>query len=128
MTESSGQRQFSTGVNEIHTATAVVKREAASLNFGDALSILREGIDGYGDRIHAGAAVLRATDDLDVETDLLTHPRIEQAIWRYNHAPDRVRRQIEVTIERADTETTVDEIVAAFRIAASRIEPPIDTD
>lgn len=128
MTESSGQRQFSTGVNEIRTATAVVKREAASLNFGDALSILREGIDGYGDRIHAGAAVLRATDDLDVETDLLTHPRIEQAIWRYNHEPDRVRRQIEVTIERADTETTVGEVVAAFRVAASRIDPPIDTD
>lgn len=128
MSESSEQRQFSTGVGEIRAATTVVEEEAANIEFGNALSMLQEGIEGYGDRIHAGAAVLRATDDLDSETDLLTHPRIEQAIWRYNHEPDRIRRQIEVTIERADTETTVDEIVAAFRIAASRIDSPIDTD
>jgi hypothetical protein len=106
----------------------MANREAADLDFQGALDALREGIDGYGDRIHAGAAVLRATDDLDIETDLLTHPRVEQAIWRYEHDPDTIRQQIDLTIEREDAATTVDEVVAAFRVAAVRLDTPIATD
>ena len=122
------ERQFSTGTNEAHAAVAVASRDAPDLDFQAALDALREGIDGYGDRIHAGAAVLRATDDLDIETDLLTHPRVEQAIWRYEHDPDRVRQQIELTIDREDAATTVDEVVATFRVAAVRLDTPIEVD
>ncbi|EMA56752.1 hypothetical protein [Halococcus thailandensis] len=122
------ERQFSTGTNAVHAATAVASNEAPELDFQGALDALREGIDGYGDRIHAGAAVLRATDDLDIETDLLTHPRVEQAIWRYEHDPDRVRQQIELTIDREDAATTVDEVVATFRVAAVRLDTPIEVD
>jgi hypothetical protein len=122
------QRQLSTGADEDHAPAVMANREAADLDFQSALDALREGIDGYGDRIHAGAAVLRATDDLDIETDLLTHPRVEQAIWRYEHDPDTIRQQIELTIEREDAATTVDEVVAAFRVAAVRLDTPIETD
>lgn len=71
------QRQLSAGADETIAPTVMANREAADLDFQSALNALREGIDGYGDRIHASAAVLRATDDLDIETDLLTHPRVE---------------------------------------------------
>jgi hypothetical protein len=122
------QRQLSTGADGAHAPTVMANREAADLDFQGALAALCEGIDGYGDRIHAGAAVLRATDDLDIETDLLTHPRVEQAIWRYEHDPDTIRQQIALTIEREDAATTVDEVVAAFRVAAVRLDTPIATD
>ena len=122
------EHQVSTGANGAHAATAVASREAPNLDFQGALDALREGIDGYGDRIHASAAVLRATDDLDIETDLLTHPRVEQTIWRYEHDPDRVRQQIDLTIEREDATTTVDEVVAVFRIAAVRLDTPVEVD
>ena len=122
------QRQLSAGADETIAPTVMANREAADLDFQSALNALREGIDGYGDRIHASAAVLRATDDLDIETDLLTHPRVEQAVWRYEHDPDRVRQQIDLTIEREDAATTVDEVVAAFRIATVRLDTPLETD
>ena len=122
------EHQVSTGADGAHAATAVASREAPNLDFQGALDALREGIDGYGDRIHASAAVLRATDDLDIETDLLTHPRVEQTIWRYEHDPDRVRQQIDLTIEREDATTTVDEVVAVFRIAAVRLDTPVEVD
>jgi hypothetical protein len=122
------QRQLSTGTDEAHAATVVASNEAPDFDFQHALDALRRGIDGYGDRIHASAAVLRATDDLDIETDLLTHPRVEQAIWRYEHDPDRVRQQIDFTIEREDAATTVDEVVAAFRVAAVWLDTPLETD
>jgi hypothetical protein len=122
------EHQFSTGSDEAHAAAAVASNEAPDLDFQSALAALREGIDGYGDRIHAGAAVLRATDDLDIETDLLTHPRVEQAIWRYEHDPDRVCQQIDLTIEREEATATVDEVVAAFRVAAVRLDTPLETD
>ncbi|EMA54362.1 hypothetical protein [Halococcus salifodinae] len=122
------QRRLSAGTDEGIAPAVMASREAADLDFQSALAALREGIDGYGDRIHAGAAVLRATDDLDIETDLLTHPRIEQAIWRYEHDPDTIRQQIDLTIEREDAATTVDEVVAAFRVAAVRLDTPIETE
>ena len=122
------QRQFPTGTGETHTATVVASNEAADLDFQGALDALREGIDGFGDCIHASAAVLRATHDLDIETNLLTHPRVEQAIWRYEHDPDRVRQQIDLTIEREEAATTVDEVVATFRVAAVRLDTPLETD
>lgn len=122
------ERQFSTGADEAHAAAAVASHEAPDLDFQGALAALREGIDGYGDRIHAGAAVLRATDDLDIETDLLTHPRVEQAIWRYEHDPETIRQQIDLTIEREEATATVDEVVAAFRVAAVRLDTPLETD
>ena len=122
------ERQFSTGTNEAHAAVAVASRDAPDLDFQAALDALREGIDGYGDRIHAGAAVLRATDDLDIETDLLTHPRVEQAIWRYEHDPETICQPIDLTIEREEATATVDEVVAAFRVAAVRLDTPIETD
>ena len=122
------EHQVATGADGAHAATAVASREAPNLDFQGALDALREGIDGYGDRIHASAAVLRATDDLDIETDLLTHPRVEQTIWRYEHDPDRVRQQIDLTIEREDATTTVDEVVAVFRIAAVRLDTPVEVD
>jgi hypothetical protein len=129
MSESSeSQRRLSAGANEGIAPTVMANREAADLDFQGALAALREGIDGYGDRIHAGAAVLRATDDLDIETDLLTHPRVEQTIWRYEHDPDTIRQQIDLTIEREDATTTVDGVVAAFRVAAVRLDTPIATD
>ena len=122
------EHRFSTGTNRADTATVVASREASDFDFQDTLDALREGIDGYGDRIHAGAAVLRATDDLDIETDLLTHPRVEQAIWRYEHDPNRIRQQIELTIEREEATATVDEVVAAFCVAAVRLDTPLATD
>ncbi|EMA56627.1 hypothetical protein [Halococcus thailandensis] len=122
------QRQLSAGADETIAPTVMANHEVADLDFQSALDALREDIDGYGDRIHASAAVLRATDDLDIETNLLTHPRVEQAIWRYEHDPDRVRRQIDLTIEREDAATTVDEVVATFRVAAVRLDTPLKTD
>jgi hypothetical protein len=122
------QRQLSTGADEDHAPAVMANHEAADLDFQSALDALREGIDGYGDRIHASAAVLRATDDLTIETDLLTHPRVEQAIWRYEHDPETIRQQIDLTIEREDAATTVDEVVAAFRVAAVRLDTPLETD
>ena len=119
------QRQLPT-----ETSDAVSAHIAASdLTFQDAIEALREGIDDYGDRIHATAEVLRAVDDLGIPNNILTHPRVEQGIWRYSHDADTVRREIEITIEReADDDVTVDEIVAAYRVAAARLEMPIDVD
>lgn len=122
------ERRRSAGADEGIAPVVAANREAANLDFQSALEALREGIDGYGDRIHASAAVLRATDDLDLETDLLTHPRVEQTVWRYEHDPDTIRQQIDLTIEREDAATTVDEVVAAFRVAAVRLDTPIETD
>lgn len=122
------QHQLPTDTADSVGSTVAADHEAATLDFQSALDALREGIDGYGDRISASAAVLRATDDLDIDTTVLTHPRVEQAVWRYEHAPDRIRQQIKVTIEREDVTATVDEVVAAFRVAAARLDTPIETN
>ena len=123
------QRQLPTETSDAVSAHVAASKEASHLTFQDALEALREGIDGYGDRIHASAAILRAVDDLAVPSTLLTHPRIEQGIWRYSHDAETVRREIEITVEReADGEVTVDEVVAAYRVAAHRLDTPIDVD
>ncbi|MDT3436730.1 MULTISPECIES: hypothetical protein [Halobacteriales] len=123
------QRQLPTETSDAVSAHIAASEEASDLTFQDAIEALREGIDGYGDRVHATAEVLRAVDDLGVPNNILTHPRVEQGIWRYSHDADTVRREIEITIEReADDDVTVDEIVAAYRVAAARLDTPIDVD
>lgn len=123
------QRQLPTDTADAITPKVVAGEEASDLDFEAALAALREGIDGYGDRVHASAAVLRVVDDLAVPASLLSHPRLEQAIWRYDHEPETVRREIEVTIEReTDGDVTVAEVVAAYRVAAARLDTPIQTD
>lgn len=123
------QRQLPTETSDAVSAHIAASEEANDLTFQDAIKALREGIDGYGDRVHATAEVLRAVDDLGIPNNILTHPRVEQGIWRYSHDADTVRREIEITIEReADDDVTVDEIVAAYRVAAARLDTPIDVD
>lgn len=123
------QRQLSTETSDSVSAHIAASEEASDLTFQDAIEALREGIDGYGDRIHATAEVLRAIDDLGIPNDILTHPRVEQGIWRYSHDADTVRREIEITIEReADDDVTVGEIISAYRVAAARLDTPIDVD
>jgi len=124
------QRQLPTETSDAVSARIAASEEASDLTFQDAIEALREGIDGYGDRVHATAEVLRAVDDLGVPNNILTHPRVEQGIWRYSHDADTVRREIEITIEREadDDDVTVDEIVAAYRVAAARLDTPIDVD
>jgi hypothetical protein len=123
------QRQLPTETSDSVSAHIAASEEASDLTFQDAIEALREGIDGYGDRIHATAEVLRAVDDLGIPNNILTHPRVEQGIWRYSHDADTVRREIEITIKReADDDITVDEIVAAYRVAATRLDTPIDVD
>ncbi|SDY31558.1 hypothetical protein [Halobellus clavatus] len=123
------QRQLPTETSDAVSAHIAASEEASDLTFQDAIEALREGIDGYGDRVHATAEVLRAVDDLGIPNNILTHPRVEQGIWRYSHDADTVRREIEITIEReADDDITADEIVAAYRVAAARLDTPIDVD
>lgn len=123
------QRQLPTETSDAVPARVAASEEARHLTFQNALEALREGIDGYGDRIHASAAVLRAVDDLAVSNNILTHPRIEQGIWRYSHNAETVRREIEITVEReADDTVTVDEVVDAYRVAAARLDTPIQTN
>ena len=124
------QRQLPTETSDAVSAHIAASEEVSDLTFQDAIQVLREGIDGYGDRVHATAEVLRAVDDLGVPNNILTHPRVEQGIWRYSHDADTVRREIEITIEREadDDDVTVDEIVAAYRVAAARLDTPIDVD
>ena len=123
------QRQLPTETSDAISAHIAASEEVSDLTFQDAIQVLREGIDGYGDRIHATAEILRAVNDLGIPNNILTHPRVEQGIWRYSHDADTVRREIEITIEReADDDVTVDEIVAAYRVAAARLEMPIDVD
>ncbi|MFA9517055.1 hypothetical protein ACERIT_07535 [Halopenitus sp. H-Gu1] len=123
------QRQLPTETSDAVSAHIAASEEASDLTFQDAIEALREEIDGYGDRIHASAAVLRAVDELGIPNNILTHPRVEQGIWRYSHDAETVRREIEITIEReADDDVTVDEIVAAYRVAAARLDTPIDVD
>ena len=123
------QRQLPTETSDAASAHVAASEEASELTFQDAIEALREGIDGYGDRIHATAAVLRVVEGLGIPNNILTHPRVEQGIWRYSHDAETVRREIEITIEReADDNVTVDEIVAAYRVAAARLDTPIDVD
>jgi len=123
------QRQLPTETSDAVSAPVAASEEAENISFQDALEALREGIDGYGDRISASVAVLRAVEDLGIPQNILTHPRIEQGIWRYSHDAETVRREIEVTVEREpDGEVTVNEIVAAYRVAAARLDTPIDVD
>jgi hypothetical protein len=124
------QRQLPTETSDAISAHIAASEEVSDLTFQDAIQVLREGIDGYGDRIHASAAVLRAVDELGIPNNILTHPRVEQSIWRYSHDAETVRREIEITIEREadDDDVTVDEIVAAYRVAAARLDTPIDVD
>ncbi|WP_156105564.1 hypothetical protein [Halobellus rufus] len=124
------QRQLPTETSDAVSAHIGASEEASDLTFQDAIEALREGIDGYGDRVHATAEVLRTVDVLGIPNNILTHPRVEQGIWRYNHDADTVRREIEITIEREadDDDVTVDEIVAAYRVAAARLDTPIDVD
>lgn len=124
------QRQLPTETSDAVSAHIAASEEASDLTFQDAIEALREGIDGYGDRVHATAEVLRAVDDLGIPNNILTHPRVEQGIWRYSHDADTVRREIEITIEREedDDDVTVNEIVAAYRVAAARLDTPIDVD
>lgn len=133
MTDSSStdsQRQLPTDTADTVSPTVAASTEAAEMAFEAALEALREGIDdSYGARLSASSAVLRAVDELAVPASLLAHPRIAQAIWRYNHDADAVRQAIERTIEREhDGEVTVGEAVAAYRVAAVRLDTPIDTD
>jgi hypothetical protein len=124
------QRQLPTETSDAVSAHIAASEAASDLTFQDAIEALREGIDGYGDRVHATAEVLRTVDDLGIPNNILTHPRVEQGIWRYSHDADTVRREIEITIEREadDDDVTVDEIVAAYRVAAARLDTPIDVD
>jgi hypothetical protein len=122
------QHQLPTDTGDAVAPSVAANRETVDLDFAAALDALRDGINDYGDRISASAAVLRAVDDLAVPADLLTHPRIEQAIWRYEHDPDTIRREIELTIEREDATVAVSDVVAAFRIAAVRLATPISTE
>jgi hypothetical protein len=123
------QRQLPTETSDAVSAHIAASEEASDLTFQDAIEALRKGIDGYGDRIHASAAVLRSVNELGIPNSILTHPRVEQGIWRYSHDADTVRREIEITIEReADNDVTVNEIVAAYRVAAARLDTPIDVD
>ena len=124
------QHQLPTDTTDGSGPTIAADREAADLDFAAALDALREGIDGYGDRISASAAVLRAVEDLAVPAALLSHPRIEQAIWRYEHDADTIRREIELTIEREREDGTiaVADVVAALRVAAVRLDTPISTE
>lgn len=123
------QRQLQTDTADAIAPTVAVSDEANDLDFEAALTALREGIDGYGDRVAASAAILRAVDDLAVPANLLSQPRLEQAIWRYDHPPAPVRREIEVTIDRkTDGTVTVSKVVAAYPVAAARLATPIQTD
>jgi hypothetical protein len=126
------QRQPLTETADAIEPSVAANRGAADLDFAAALDALREGINGYGDRIHASAAVLRAVEDLSVPTDLLSHPKIEQSIWRYEHDAETVRGEIERTIDRyhEDDEEPVagSDVVAAFRVAAARLDTPIKTE
>lgn len=126
------QRQLPTETADAVAPTVAADHEATALDFPAALDALREGIDGYGDRISASAAVLRSIDDLTVPTDLLSHPKIEQSIWRYEHDPETVRGEIERTIDRYhedDKEPVAgSDVVAAFRVAAARLDTPIKTE
>lgn len=122
------QRQLPTDTADAIAPSVAVNREAADFDFAATLDALRDGIDGYGDRISASAAVLRAVDDLGVPADLLSHPKIEQSIWRYEHDAETVRGEIERTIDRyhEDDEEPIagSDIVAAFRVAAARLDTP----
>lgn len=123
------QSQLPTDTADAIAPKIAANNEAADRDFKDALDSFREGIEGYGDRIAASAAVIRAIDDLAVPVTLIGHPRIEQAIWRYDHGPDRVKYQIEITIEReSDEEMTVADVVAVYRVAAARLDTPIQIE
>jgi hypothetical protein len=126
------QRQLPTDTADAVAPTVAADHEATDTDFAAALDALRDGIDGYGDRISASAAVLRAVEDLSVSTDLLSHPKIEQSIWRYEHDAETVRGEIERTIDRyhEDDEEPVagSDVVAAFRVAAARLDTPIKTE
>jgi hypothetical protein len=126
------QRRLPTETADAVAPTVVANREAANLDFPAALDALRDGIGGYGDRTHASAAVLRAVDDLAVPTGLLSHPKVEQSIWRYEHDAETVRGEIERTIDRyhEDDEEPVagSDVVAAFRVAAVRLDTPLKTE
>lgn len=122
------QRQLPTETADAVAPTVAANHEAADLDFSAALDVLRDGIDGYGDRISASAAVLRAVDDLAVPSNLLKHPRIEQSIWRYDHDHETVQHEIELTIDRENGTVEVDEVVAAYRVAAARLDTPISTE
>lgn len=129
MSPTDNQRQLPTDTADAISPPVAAGEEATGLDFEAALEALREGIDGYGDRIHASAAVLRAVDDLAVPASLLSHPRLEQSIWRYDHGPETVRREIQVTVDReTDGDVTVPEVVAAYRVAAARLDTPLQTD
>jgi hypothetical protein len=126
------QHQLPTETADAVASTVAADHEAADLDFAAALDALRDGIDGYGDRISASAAVLRSIDDLTVPTDLLSHPKIEQSIWRYEHDAETVRGEIKRTIDRYhenDGEPVASsDVVAAFRVAAARLNTPISTE
>lgn len=124
------QSQLPTDTADVVAPQVAASNEAAEIDFQDALEALREGIeDTYGDRITASVAVVQATDDLAIPPTLIKHPRIAQSIWRYGHSPDRVRRHIELTIDReVDGQMTVSDVVAAYRVAAARLDTPIQTE
>lgn len=125
---SDDQSQLPTDTADAIAPRVAASNEAADLDFQDALDALREGIEDYGDRITASAAVIRAISDLEISMTLMGDPGIEQAIWRYDHDPDRVRCHIETIIDRkTDEEVAVSDVVAVLRVAAARLETPIET-
>lgn len=125
---SDDQSQLPTDTADAVAPRVAASNEAADLDFQAALDALRGGIDGYGDRITASAAVIRAINDLKIPMSLIGDPGIEQAIWRYDHDPDRIRCHIETIIDRkSDEKASVADVVAALRVAAARLDTPIET-
>lgn len=95
-----------------------------SIDFEEALERLREGYsDDYEGWLHG------MNDALDVArdhgwggTEFVGNPRVQHAIWRYQHFDaDQVRREIEVTLERNRYDVDVDEAIKLLRAVAEEM-------
>jgi hypothetical protein len=101
-----------TAANSSETPTDVQTGEA----FADALTVLRAGVDdSYGDRVERSSCVIKQFHEADLPgVDVVGHPGVEQAIWRYqNLSADDVRSRIEKEVD-ADAEYTASDVVEAL--------------
>lgn len=90
-----------------------------------ALTVLRDGVNGRDDENERVSALMDVAHEVDVPQKGVAHPKITQAIFRYEFGAEGVRGEIRRAIETYGMCTITDDVVSVLVETANRIE---DTD
>jgi hypothetical protein len=75
-----------------------------------ALTVLRDGVNGRGDENERVSELMDVAREMDVPQRGVAHPKITQAIFRYEFGPEGVRGEIKRAIDTYGMRTITDDV------------------